>query len=127
MFTEIFVEAKAKKIKMADLPKTIPGGEYDDEMTLYSYDKKRGSYEYTQIEPDEDGDYGDEDEEYNQGYTLECKVKVDKGIIYLDTEVLDLGRPDHKSFGKKYSNLEFDDVKTFTKQIEKIIKEFDKL
>ncbi len=126
-FRELLTE-KAKKIKLADLPREIGGGKYEDgKARLYDYSKKSGSYEYSQIEPDENGDYGDEGEKFNQGYTLDCEVEIVDGKIQLNTEVADLGRKAHASFGKKYSNMEFSDVSAFTKQVEKIIKEFDKL
>ncbi len=117
---------KSKKITMKSLPQEITGGEYGS-AKLYEYAKTKGSYEYIQIDYEEYGDYGDEGEKYNQGYTLECEVEIIKGQIHLDTEVTDLGRPAHQSFGKKYSGLVFDDVSKFTTQIETIIKEFDKL
>ncbi len=124
-FKEIFTEAK--KITIKNLPKEIDGGSYDDVATLYSNNKTTGSYEYAQIEPDENGDYGDEGEKYNQGYTLNCDVEIKNNQIYLTTSVTDLGREDHEDFGSKYSNLVFDDVSKFTKQVKKIVKEFDKL
>ncbi len=121
-------EARVKKIKLKDLPKTILGGKYDDgKAHFYDYSKTKGSYEYSQIESDENGDYGDEGEKYNQGYTLDCEVEIIDGKINLTSKVTDLGAASHNSFGKKYSNLEFDNLPEFIKQIQKIIKEFDKL
>ena len=116
----------AKKITLKKLPKVIKGGKLGD-LEFYDYSKTRGSYEYTQIEdtPDGDGDY--DDGEYNQGLTLDCEIEIIDNQIHLKTRVLDLGRKIERAFAEKYSGLTFDDIDTFTKQLEKIMKEFDKL
>jgi len=123
---EIFRELFEAKLSVKTLPKTIGPGKYGD-ADFYGTDKNKGEYEYVQIEytPDGTGDYGDG--EYNQGYTLTLEVEIKNNKINLNTQVTDLGRPEHKNFSKKYSNLTFDDVKSFETTVKKIIKEFDNL
>ena len=127
-FKNIF-EAKKKKIKMTDLPKTINAGKYDDTPELDIYDKTSGSYNYSQLEYTEYGDYGDEGDRYNQGYSLEVEVELVDGKIVINVDANDLGRQDNdtKKFNKKYNGMEFDSVEEFTKTMEKMVKEFDKL
>jgi hypothetical protein len=121
------LEAKSGKITMKKLPMIIPGGKYDDEIELSIYDKNEGEYEYAQIEEvdDNSGDY--DDGEVNIGYTLNIEVEIKDNKIYANTKVTDLGRKAHTEFSKKYSGMEFDSIDAFVKQVQKIVKEFDKL
>ncbi len=117
-FKELF---EAKGVSIKSLPKKIGPS------TFYPHDKTKGEYEYTQIDktPDGTGDY--DGGEYNQGYTLSLRVEVKDSKIVLKTRVTDQGRAAHRDFGKKYSDLTFDDVSSFEKTAKKILSEFDKL
>ena len=124
-FRELF-ESKITAKDFKNLPKTIDAGKYDN-AEYYSYSKKDGSYEYTQLEETPDGSGDFDDGQYNQGYSLNIDVELKDKQLYVNTEVKDLGRVAHKDFGKKYSGLTFDNIPAFEKAAKKIIADFDKI
>ena len=120
-FKDLFEAKRVKKIKHTDLPKMIGKSEQ-----YSSYSKTEGEYEYTVIEPDEFGDYGDEGEKYNQGETFRIEYTLTKeGKIKVEAEILDLSRKIHNNVSKKY-NKEYDSVEAFTKAMEQFFKDFTK-